>query len=127
MTYWEGYLASIPALCQSTLLCYNCTLGQRCLEPSLVTCKEEERCGTIKGFSDFKVHEYIYARGCIPAIKCNKLDKAHYSDVPYRVKVSCCNSHLCNGSNSWPSQTSITFFFLLVATTTVAVLLATCS
>ncbi|XP_034277630.1 lymphocyte antigen 6 complex locus protein G6d-like [Pantherophis guttatus] len=115
----------IPALCQrkETLLCFNCTLGKRCLEPSLVSCNEGERCGTIKGLSDFKVHESIYARGCIPATKCNKLDRAIYSDVPYRVKVSCCDSNLCNGSNS---QTSATFF-LLVATTTVAILLAACS
>ncbi|KAG8127713.1 hypothetical protein E2320_014603, partial [Naja naja] len=53
----------IPALCQTTekLLCLDCTLGQRCLEPSLVSCNEGERCATIKGFSDYKVHEYIYA------------------------------------------------------------------
>ncbi|ETE61452.1 Lymphocyte antigen 6 complex locus protein G6d [Ophiophagus hannah] len=117
----------IPALCQrmEKLLCLDCTLGQRCLEPSLVTCNEGERCGTIKGLSDYKVHESIYARGCIPEAKCNKLDRALYSNASYRVKVSCCDSHLCNGSNSWASQTSSTFFLLLVATTTVAVLLST--
>ncbi|XP_026576210.1 lymphocyte antigen 6 complex locus protein G6d-like [Pseudonaja textilis] len=120
---------SIPALCQKmeTLLCYDCPLGKRCLEPSLVSCQEGERCSTIKGLSDYKVHEYIYARGCIPETQCNKLDRALYSNASYRVKVSCCDSDLCNGSNSWTSQTSATFFFLLVATTTVAVLLSACS
>ncbi|KAM6475878.1 uncharacterized protein PHA67_007845 [Liasis olivaceus] len=119
----------IPAQCQNVqaVQCYKCTFGQACLQPSVETCKEGERCGTIRGLSDFKVHESIFAKGCIPATACNEEERVVYANVPYRIRNYCCNTSFCNGNSSGAAHTSVTSFFLLVVTTTVAILLASFS
>ncbi|XP_054833376.1 uncharacterized protein LOC129328377 [Eublepharis macularius] len=87
------------ALCQDTekkkLRCYFCGYEQACTETS-VLCQEGEKCSTMLGHSDYKVHESIFGKGCISAQKCGSQDKITYWRNPFRVTYSCCDSDYCN-------------------------------
>ncbi|CAI5768034.1 Hypothetical predicted protein [Podarcis lilfordi] len=84
---------------RTVLHCFKCDFDQPCSEAS-VTCNEGESCSTIRGHSDYKVHESIYGKGCVSVRKCNGLDRISYSNNPFRVTYSCCNTDYCNGGYS---------------------------
>nr|XP_028575697.1 sperm acrosome membrane-associated protein 4-like isoform X1 [Podarcis muralis] len=84
---------------RTVLHCFKCDFDQPCSEMS-VTCNEGESCSTIRGHSDYKVHESIYGKGCISARKCSSLDRISYSNNPFRVTYSCCNTDYCNSGYS---------------------------
>nr|XP_056706968.1 sperm acrosome membrane-associated protein 4-like [Euleptes europaea] len=98
------------ALCQDVeekrLQCYFCAYEQACAE-NLVQCKEGERCGTMLGHSDYKVHESIFGKGCISASKCGNQDQITYWRNPFRVTYSCCDTDFCNKESFGADQKGI--------------------
>ncbi|XP_048347526.1 sperm acrosome membrane-associated protein 4-like [Sphaerodactylus townsendi] len=87
------------ALCQDvekkSLQCYYCGYEQACGKTS-VQCQEGERCSTMSGNSDYKVHDPIFGKGCVSAAKCGHRDRISLGHNPYRVTYTCCNTDLCN-------------------------------
>ncbi|XP_053145856.1 lymphocyte antigen 6G6e-like [Hemicordylus capensis] len=114
------------ALCQDAgkqgLRCYRCGFDQPCVE-TLVNCSEGERCGTISGHSDYKVHESILRKDCVPAQKCDSNDKLTYWNNPFRVTYSCCNTDFCNRAISGAPRPSATHLPMLLVATILAILL----
>ncbi|XP_077187367.1 sperm acrosome membrane-associated protein 4-like [Paroedura picta] len=87
------------ALCQDvekkTLHCYNCSYTEPCAEIP-TQCQEGEKCGTMLGHSDYKVHDSIFGKGCVPAMKCGTQERISILNSPFRVVYTCCVSDYCN-------------------------------